>query len=48
MEHEYCILRGNVVLCRSSVPWCGYAPKQVRQMVADGYRYTIDGKERKV
>lgn len=48
MEHEYCILRGDAVLCRSSVPWCGYSTKQVRKMVADGYRYTVDGKERKV
>lgn len=48
MGHEYCILRGGVVLCRSPLPWCGYPPKQVRQMVADGYTYTVDGKERKV
>lgn len=48
MEHEYKILRGDVVLCRSSLPYCDYQPKQVRQMIADGYRYTVDGKERKV
>lgn len=48
MRPEYCILRGGVVLCLSSVPWCGYPPKQVRQMVADGYVYTVDGKEKKV
>lgn len=48
MEHEYCILRGNVVLCRSSLPYCGYPPKQVRQMIADGHRYTVDGKEKRV
>ena len=47
MTHECCILRGNVVLCRSSVPYCGYAPKKVRQMIADGHRYLVDGKERK-
>ena len=48
MAHEYCIRRGDVVLCRSSVPWLGYPTKKVRQMVADGHVYTVDGKERKV
>ena len=48
MAHEYIIQRGDVVLCRSSLPCCGYQPKQVRQMIADGYRYTVDGKDRKV
>lgn len=48
MAHEYKILRGDVVLCRSSVPWRGYPPKKVRQMIVDGYRYAVDGKERKV
>lgn len=48
MEHLYCILRGDVVLCRSSLPYCGYQPKTVRQMIADGHRYLVDGKERKV
>ena len=48
MAYEYCILRGDVVLCRSSVPYCGYPPKKVRQMIADGHLYTVDGKERKV
>lgn len=48
MAHEYKILRGDVVLCRCSVPWCGYAQKKLRQMIADGYRYTVDGKERKL
>lgn len=47
MTHEYKILRGDVVLCRSSLLCCGYQPKQVRQMIADGYRYLVDGKERK-
>lgn len=48
MEHKYCIIRGNVVLCRSSVPYCGYPPKKVRQMIADGYQYTVDGKEKRL
>ena len=48
MGNEYIILRGDVVLCRSSLPYCGYQPKQVRQMITDGYRYLVDGKERKV
>lgn len=48
MAHEYKILRGDVVLCRSSVPYCGYPPKKVRQMIADGHTYTIDGKEKKL
>lgn len=48
MEHEFCILRGDVVLCRSSIPYCGYPLKKVRQMVSDGYRYTVDGKDRKL
>lgn len=48
MAHEYKILRGDVVLCRSSMHYCGYQPKQVRQMIADGHRYLVDGKERKV
>ena len=48
MAHEYKILRGDVVLCRSSVPYCGYAPKKVRQMIADGHKYTVDGKEKRL
>lgn len=48
MAHEYKIIRGDVVLCRSSLPYCDYQPKQVRQMIADGHRYLVDGKERKV
>ena len=48
MAHEYKIIRGDVVLCRSSLPCCGYQPKKVRQMIADGHRYLVDGKERKV
>ena len=48
MAHEYKILRGDVVLCRSSVPYCGYPPKKVRQMIADGHRYTVDGKEKRI
>lgn len=48
MVHEYCILRGDVILCRSNIPWCGYQPKKVRQMIADGYRYIVDGKEKRV
>ena len=48
MGHEYCILRGDLVLCRSSVPYCGYTPKKVRQMIADGHQYTVDGKEKRL
>lgn len=48
MAHEYCILRGGVVLCRSSQPWLGYPPKKVRQMIADGHQYTVDGKEKRL
>lgn len=48
MAREYCILRGDVVLCRNSLPYCGYPVKLLRQMIADGHRYTVDGKERKV
>ena len=48
MAHEYKILRGDVVLCRSSVPYCGYLPKKVRQMITDGYQYMVDGKEKRL
>ena len=48
MAHEYKILRGDVVLCWSSLPYCGYQPKKVRQMIEDGPRSLVDGKERKV
>lgn len=44
MAREYCILRGDVVLCRSSLPYCGYPLKTMRDMMAAGYQYVVDGK----
>ena len=48
MEKEkkmiYEIRRGGETMEHSSVPMLGKTVKQLRQMVADGYRYYVDGK----
>lgn len=48
MEKEektiYEIRRGGETVCRSNIPMLGYSAKLLRQMVADGYRYYVDGK----
>lgn len=48
MEKEkktiYEIRRGGETVCHSNIPMLGYSAKLLRQMVADGYRYYVDGK----
>lgn len=38
------IRRNGETVCASSLPMCGYTPKRLRGMLADGYRYYCDGK----
>lgn len=46
---SYEIRRDGVTVCASSVPLCGYSPKMLRKIVADGYKYYVDGKyQRKI
>ena len=41
----YEIKRGGVTVCRSeTLVRCGYTEKQLKGMLADGYRYYVDGK----
>lgn len=42
--HNFTIIRGDVILCHSSIPYCGYPVKLLRSMIADGYQYVVDGK----
>lgn len=43
------IRRDGDTVCVSSVPRCGYSAKLLREMMADGYRYYVNGKlQRKV
>lgn len=48
MEKEkkmiYEIRRGGETICQSNLPMLGYSAKLLRQMVADGNRYYVDGK----
>lgn len=49
MPKQYEIRRDGEVVCASSLPMCGYTPKRLREMLAAGYRYYVNGKlERKV
>lgn len=48
-KHLYEIRRGGETICTSHVPRLGYTPKRLREMVADGYKYYVDGKlQRKI
>lgn len=40
--HE--IRRNGETKCASSLPYCGYPVKTLRQMMVDGYQYVVDGK----
>lgn len=49
MPDKYEIRLNGETVCVSSVPKCGYSGKLLREMVAAGYRYYVNGKmERKV
>lgn len=41
---KYEIRRNGETVCVSSLPYCGYPVKTLRQMMADGYQYDVDGK----
>ena len=41
---EYEIRREGETVCRSSLPRCGYSAGGLKDMLASGYRYYIDGK----
>ena len=41
---KYEIRRGGETKCASSLPYCGYPVKTLRQMMADGYQYVVGGK----
>lgn len=43
-NQKYEIRRGGETKCASSLPYCGYPVKTLRQMMADGYQYVVDGK----
>lgn len=46
---SYEIRRDGVTLLNSPIPLCGYSPKMLRQIVADGHKYYVDGKyQRKI
>lgn len=46
---KYEIRRGGETVCVSSLPMCGYDLKRLRGILADGYKYYVDGKlQRKV
>lgn len=46
---QYEIRLNGEPVCVSSVPKCGYSAKTLREMLAAGYRYYVNGKmERKV
>ena len=44
METKYEIRLGGETKCTSSLPYCGYPVKTLRQMMADGYQYVVGGK----
>lgn len=41
---KYEIRRDGSTVCASSLPMCGYPAKLLREMIAAGYRYYVDGK----
>ena len=43
-QTRYEIRLGGETKCASSLPCCGYPVKTLRQMMADGYQYVVDGK----
>lgn len=46
---SYQIRRDGVTLLNSPIPLCGYSPKKLRQIVAAGHKYYVDGKyQRKI
>lgn len=47
MKERYEIRRGGVTVCRSGLERCGYSEKQLREMIAVGYGYYVDGKRAK-
>ena len=46
-KEKYEIRRDGVTVCSSNIPRCGYGIKLLREMVAIGYRYYVDGKMQK-
>ncbi len=45
----YEIRKDGVIVCASTIPLCGYTQKMLRQIVATGYRYCVNGKiQRKI
>lgn len=42
--NNYEIRRDGSTVCRSSIPRCGYPAKLLREMIAAGFRYYVDGK----
>ena len=47
MSERYEIRRGGVTVCRSGLERCGYSEKLLRQIIAAGYGYYVDGKRAK-
>lgn len=48
-KERFEIRRDGETVCTSPLPMCGYTPKRLREILAAGYRYYIDGKlQRKV
>lgn len=48
-KEQYEIRRDGETVCRSPIPMCGYGAKMLKEIIAAGYRYYIDGKlQRKV
>lgn len=43
-KHVYEVRRNGETVCVSSVPQCGESLKKLRQIVADGHQYYVDGK----
>ncbi len=47
MSERYEIRRGGVTVCRCCQVRCGYSEKLLRQIIAAGYGYYVDGKRAK-
>ncbi len=48
-QTTYEIRKDGVNVCTSAIPLCGYTQKMLRQIVAAGYRYCVNGKiQRKI
>lgn len=47
MKERYEIRRGGLTVCQSSLERCGYSKKLLREMIAAGYGYYVDGKRAK-